>query len=217
MTSQSKTPNTLAPQGVFFLLGASGSGKGTLANTLLENKQIDAHLSMGDLLRARQDDLNLEAELRGEIPNGFSSRSAFLSHAVRTGLLIPDAWTQSIVKKELAHISPKLLWAFDGYPRSPAAATHLLEVLRQQQISCLGVVHLELDSLEMQRRLLARGRADDTKTGITNRYQFYLNSVLPSLKELQKSIPILELNASLEPRVLANAVWDWLNHPPRPV
>ncbi len=211
MTTELQTPNALAPQGVFFILGASGSGKGTLANTLLEAKQIEAHLSMGDLLRARQPHPSLESELSGEIPNGFSSRSAFLAHALQTGLLIPDMWTQSIVENELAHISPKLLWAFDGYPRSPAAATHLLEALKQQQIPCLGVVHLELDFLEMQRRLLLRGRADDTPSGIANRYQFYLKSVVPSLETLRKTIPILSLNACLEPRVLAEAVCNWLN------
>ena len=211
MTIKSKTLNTFAPQGVFIILGASGSGKGTLATTLLENKRIDTHLSMGDLLRARQSQPSLEIELSGEIPHGFSSRSAFLAHAVQSGLLIPDAWTQSIVEKELAQISPKLLWAFDGYPRSPAAATHLLETLKRLKILCLGVVHLELDFLEMQRRLLARGRADDTEQGIANRYSFYQESVLPSLEELQNSVPILQLNATLEPRVLADTVWDWLN------
>ena len=212
MTTELQTPNALAPRGVFFILGASGSGKGTLANTLLEAKQIEAHLSMGDLLRARQSHPNLESELSGEIPGGFSSRSAFLAHAVQSGLLIPDVWTQSIVENELAHISPKLLWAFDGYPRSPAAATHLLEALKQHQIPCLGAVHLELDFLEMQSRLLFRGRADDTPSGIANRYQFYLNSVVPSLEILRKTIPILSLNACHEPRGLAEAVWDWLNH-----
>lgn len=211
MTTEAKTLNTLTPKGVFFILGASGSGKGTLANTLLETKRIEAHLSMGDLLRARQSNPSLETELSGEIPKGFSSRSAFLAHAINTGLLIPDAWTQSIVENELAGISPDLRWAFDGYPRSPAAATHLLEALRQQKIPCLGAVHLELDFLEMQRRLLARGRADDTSAGIANRYQFYLNSVVSGLDTLRKTIPILELNATLEPKVLADAVWDWLN------
>ncbi len=212
MTTLTSQPNTPNLEGVFFVLGASGSGKGTLTQQLLEHQQIQSHLSMGDILRARQSSPNLESELSGEIPSGFSSRSTFLQHAVSSGLLIPDAWTEQIVKNELRHISPNLLWAFDGYPRSPAAAKHLLLALEKQSIPCLGVVHLELEYPEMERRLLARGRKDDTKEGIANRHQFYLQSVIPSLTELQKTIPILRLNATLEPRVLADAVYHWLIH-----
>ena len=210
MTTLTSQPNTPNAEGVFFVLGASGSGKGTLTQHLLKHQQIQAHLSMGDILRARQSSPSLESELSGEIPSGFSSRSAFLQHAVATGLLIPDAWTEQIVESELCHISPNLLWAFDGYPRSPAAAKHLLLVLEQQGIRCLGVVHLELEYPEMEHRLLARGRKDDTIKGIANRYQFYLESVLPSLEQLQKSIPILALDAKLKPHLLAEAVCHWL-------
>ncbi len=198
-------------RGVFFILGASGSGKGTLAMQLIQSKLIGAHVSMGDILRSRQNNPNLELDLSGEIPSGFSSKTVFLQHAVRTGLLIPDAWTQRIVEQELKQIPSGLLWAFDGYPRSPAAAQHVLMALEQNAILCLGVVHLKLDFPEMQRRLLARGRADDTPDGIANRYRFYLDSVLPSLAELHKRVAVLDLDANLESGVLANAVWAWLN------
>jgi adenylate kinase len=203
-------------RGVFFILGASGSGKGTLATQLLQTKRIGAHVSMGDILRSRQNNPDLELDLFGEIPSGFSSKTLFLQHAVRTGLLIPDAWTQRIVEQELKQIPPNLLWAFDGYPRSPTAAQHVLMALEQNAILCLGVLHLRLEFPEMQRRLLARGRADDTPLGIANRYRFYLDSVLPSLEELRKRVAVLDLDANLEPSILANTVWDWLNRHARP-
>ena len=196
--------------GCFFILGVSGSGKGTLVKHLLESGCTTKARSMGDILRLRQHDTHLEAELGGDIPSGFVSRTKYLQYAVQTGLLIPDAWTQSIVEAELEQIPPNILWAFDGYPRSPAAAQHLLLALEQRQIPCLGVVHLKLEFEAMQRRLLARGRIDDTLDGIANRYRFYTDSVIPTLSYLRGKTRVLELDANLESDVLAEAVKQWL-------
>ncbi len=213
MILPSKAVNTLPKQGVFFLLGVSGSGKGTLAKALLQENLIAKHLSMGDLLRQRLTDASLETFLSGEIPIGFSSRVAFLQHAVQSGLLIPDVWTQSIVEHELKQHDYSGLWVFDGYPRSPAAAQHLLSALKAHSIPCLGVIHLELEYAVMQRRLLARGRADDTLEAIANRYQFYCQSVVPTMTFLEQHVPVLKLDATLEPSCWVHDVTAWLSRP----
>ncbi len=209
--NSSFSPNTPKPRGVFFVLGASGSGKGTLAKCLLETGRIQAHVSMGDVLRARLTAPNLETELSGDVPNGFSSRRAFLQHAVQSGLLIPDAWTERIIESELQEILPNLLWAFDGYPRSPAAAKHLLNALEHRGIPCLGVVHLFLDFQLLEQRLLARGRTDDSHAAIANRFAFYQQSVLPALEVLVQHTRVLELDATFAPKELADSVWKWLH------
>jgi adenylate kinase family enzyme len=193
MTDSSDQPNV---RGVFFLLGASGSGKGTVAKHLIEHGQLHTHRSMGEVLRQCLFDPELESRLPPPTPSGFSSRSAYLRHAVHSGLLIPDPWTDAIVQRELEQISPEWFWAFDGYPRTVGAAAHLLAALQARAIRCLGVVHLHLSLEELERRLLARGRVDDTKIAIANRFEFYRQSVLPTLAYLEQHIPKLDVDAS---------------------
>jgi adenylate kinase len=184
--------------GVFLILGPSGSGKGTVAERLRSDGLLGAHLSMGELLRGLlervqndpQASATLETALEGDMPDGFSSRVAYLKHAVRMGLLIPDAWTQTVIEHELsAHpILRTTPWVLDGYPRRISAASHLLQTLERAGIPVLGVIHLHLPLEVMRARLLSRGREDDTPDAIMRRYAFYTNSVLPTLEYLRDQL-----------------------------
>jgi hypothetical protein len=109
--------NQSAPhqRGVFLLLGPSGSGKGTLAKHWLETGVISSHISMGDLLRGllehvQNDDRSraeLELQFRADLPTGFDSGVRALEHAVQNGLLIPNAWTNFVIERELEHYERK--------------------------------------------------------------------------------------------------------------
>jgi adenylate kinase len=191
-------------RGVFLLLGASGSGKGTVAKQLLEIGMVKYHISMGDLLRGMIDRIQnnpeertkLEQQLSDPIPNGFSSKVTYLKHCVQNGLLIPDSWTEFIIEHELTN-RPKLHtepWVMDGYPRRIEAAKHLLESLDKLEIPVLAVIHLSISLIEMQKRLLARGRNDDTLKAIKNRFAFYQAHVLPTLEFLGKKAQLLEID-----------------------
>ncbi len=191
-------------RGVFLLLGASGSGKGTVAKQLLALGIAKHHISMGDLLRGMieriQSDPNermkLEQQLPDPIPNGFSSKVTYLEHCVRHGLLIPDSWTELVIEFELAN-RPELQtqpWILDGYPRRIQAAKHLLKGLGKLEIPVLAVIHLCISLIDMQKRLLARGRSDDTPQAIGNRFKFYQDHVLPTLGFLGNHVKLLEVD-----------------------
>jgi adenylate kinase family enzyme len=191
-------------RGVFLLLGASGSGKGTIGRQLLELGIVKHHISMGDLLRGMieriQNDPNerikLEQELADPIPNGFSSKVSYFEHCVQNGWLIPNSWTELIIEHELID-SPELQtepWVMDGYPRRIEAAKHLLKTLKTLKIPVLAAIHLSISLIEMQKRLLARGRNDDTLDAIGNRFTFYQEHVLPTLGFLGKKVKLLEVD-----------------------
>lgn len=191
-------------RGVFLLLGASGSGKGTIAKQLLALGIVKHHVSMGDLLRGMMTRINtnssernnLERQLADPIPTGFSSRVAYFEHCVQNGWLIPDSWTEFIIEHEL-NCKPKLqteAWVMDGYPRRIKAAKHLIESLSKLEIPLLAVIHLFISLPQMQKRLLARGRSDDTLEVIGNRFKFYQEHVLPTLEFLGEKIKLLEID-----------------------
>ena len=190
-------------RGVFLLLGASGSGKGTIAKQLLALGIVKHHISMGELLRAMLERIRnspeerskLEPELADPIPNGFSSKVAYFEHCVTNGLLIPDSWTELIIEHELLH-RPELQtqpWAMDGYPRRIEAAEHLLESLGKLGIPVLAAIQLSISLPQMQKRLLARGRSDDSSDAIGNRFKFYQDQVLPTLEFLAEKVKLHQI------------------------
>jgi adenylate kinase len=209
-------------RGVLLLLGASGSGKGTVAKKLLEQGVIRAHVSMGDLLRGllsrvAQDQhvrAQIESQLEPDRTHGFPNQVAYLEHCVKNGLLIPNTWTQTVIEHEIS-TRPDLrdhAWAMDGYPRRIEAAKHLLETLKRQGIPILGAIHLVISKQNMIERLLARGRTDDTVEAIENRYAFFQSEVLPTLEFLKRSgIPVFEIDTNrpgLEPDVAVDRTFE---------
>jgi adenylate kinase family enzyme len=70
---------------------------------------------------------------------------------------------------------------FDGYPRTPAAAEHLLDTLERLAIPVWKVLHLSISKQEMLHRAGLRQRADDDPAALLKRYEFYVDSVQPSV------------------------------------
>jgi adenylate kinase len=222
ITSNELSPAPRLERGVLLLLGASGSGKGTIAKKLLEHRVIAAHVSMGDLLRGllsrvAQDQhlrAQIESQLEPDTTHGLPNQIAHLEHCVQNGLLIPNAWTQTVIEHEISTRQNLRdhSWAMDGYPRRIDAAKHLLEALEKHGIPVLGTIHLAICKANMIQRLLARGRTDDTVEAIENRYAFFQTEVLPTLEFLKhKGIPVFEIDTNrpdLEPEVAVDRIFE---------
>lgn len=184
-------------RGVVLLAGPSGSGKGTVARALLAQGVVEAHLSMGQLLRdlvaeARrtpQVAAALNAELRTLGGEGEPLRE--VAHSLATGQLIPDAWTERLIERQLERQATlrRGRWLLDGYPRRVEAARHLLRTLGAQDIPVLRVLNLELGEAQQVARLRARGRADDTPEAIARRREVYEREVVPTIAFLRGALP----------------------------
>jgi adenylate kinase len=97
------------------LLGPPGAGKGTQAEIIAEKYSL-VHVSSGDLFR---ENLKNQTEL-GKLAQTFMSR----------GELVPDDVTIAMVKDRLGKPDCKKGALLDGFPRTPAQANALAEMLK---------------------------------------------------------------------------------------
>lgn len=97
------------------LLGPPGAGKGTQAQIIAEKYGL-VHVSSGDLFR---ENLKKETEL-GKLAQTFMKR----------GELVPDDVTIAMVKERLSRSDCQKGALLDGFPRTPAQAKALAEMLK---------------------------------------------------------------------------------------
>ncbi|MEY4065263.1 MAG: hypothetical protein RIR26_1471 [Pseudomonadota bacterium] len=120
----------------------------------------------------------------------FTSQLEWLEFCTMNGLLVPNRWTQNFIAAHIEH-APGLRdrpFILDGYPRTVAAAKHLLEFLRRLNIPVIKVLHLSISRQEMIQRARHRGRADDDEASLLSRFQFYIENVQPSVDFLKMEL-----------------------------
>ena len=69
----------------------------------------------------------------------------------------------------------------DGYPRTVPQSELFEEMMKFYRHDKVNIVYIEVGQAEAMRRNLLRGRADDTKEGITKRFEEYMKNVIPSM------------------------------------
>ncbi|WP_339033995.1 adenylate kinase [Spiroplasma endosymbiont of Cantharis rufa] len=121
------------------LLGAPGSGKGTLSEFLCEKKAF-TQLSTGDLFR---DNILNKTEL------GLKAKEF-----INKGKLVPDSITNSMVEKYLKGKKKDLI--FDGFPRTDDQALALDKMLEKLDEKIDKVIYLDIDESTLMGRLTGR-------------------------------------------------------------
>ena len=152
---------------VIILFGAPGVGKGTQAVLLAERLNI-AHLSTGDALRHA---IANETEV-GKLAKRY----------VEAGDLVPDEVVTRIVEETLALPQYASGVILDGFPRSVIQAEALDNILAQNKKEITHVINLDVDNEEIIKRLLMRGRKDDTEEIIRHRMNVYNTETAPLLE-----------------------------------
>ena len=146
------------------LLAPPGAGKGTQGIRLAERRGV-AHLATGDMLRrhvASGTDLGREAK-------GFMDR----------GELVPDQLVVSLVMHEISGPPPLSGFVLDGFPRSLVQAEAAYQWGLAHDRTFHAVIALVVPDDELVRRLLDRGRSDDTEETVRNRLKVYGESTEP--------------------------------------
>jgi adenylate kinase len=116
------------------LLGPPGAGKGTQAEIISEQLGL-VHISSGDIFR---ENLKKETEL-GKMAQGFMTR----------GELVPDDVTIAMIRERLSRPDCVKGALLDGFPRTPAQANALGEMLEGLggQVNCVPYISVAAEVL----------------------------------------------------------------------
>lgn len=150
------------------LLGPPGSGKGTQAELLVGRLGIP-QIATGDMLRAA---------VRAETDVGRKAQS-FMDR----GELVPDEVVIGVAEERLREPDATKGFILDGFPRTPAQAEALDEMLSRLGVELERCVALRVDEDELVARLLRRaeieGRSDDNEATIRTRMHVYREKTQP--------------------------------------
>lgn len=140
--------------------GVAGSGK-SLQGKMLADAEGLPWLSTGEFLRML---------IAGEKRKGMLA-----------GKLLDDQEIIALVQRIFNVVDVRHEFVLDGFPRTVAQADWLLNQAKHGQLSITGVIHLQASEDAVRKRLLERGRQDDTDVAIKERFTEYQAQILPIL------------------------------------
>lgn len=146
---------------MYLLMGLAGSGKGTQGE-LLAKKIGYQYLSTGEYLRSYITKKRKQEMLQGR--------------------LINDQEMIDIISSFLDSLDIKNSCILDGFPRTLEQAVWLLNTSKIDDFTIEGVIYLNVDESELIKRLIKRGRPDDTKEAIEKRFDLYRQSTAPVIE-----------------------------------
>lgn len=169
---------------VILLMGPPGAGKGTQAAKLAEERGL-LKLSTGEMLRD---------QVRRGTDLGVRAKSV-----MEAGELVTDDIIVAMVRSTLAE-QDEVRVLFDGFPRTPAQAQALDDLLEELSAPIGAVVVLEVDEAELIRRLAKRAgeenRVDDNEATIRKRMRVYHEQTRPLIDYYEAKGKLRRLNGS---------------------
>ena len=158
--------------------GSQGAGKGTQVKMLMDflrskSDQGIIHIDMGQELRDLRDSGTLAGTLTGEVINAGHRMPDFMPTYLQTKKLVSGLATG----KE--HVIA------DGLARGADQTRAFDDAMDFFHRADFQIVSIELSEASVVKRLMARGRNDDTEEGIRNRLSWYKTDVLPQLEMLK--------------------------------
>ena len=156
------------------MLGGPGSGKSTYTEYLIKHFDI-THIYPGGMLRK---EIEKGTEI-GQIAKDIVSKGEF----------VPNQIVLDLISKKVEE-SPKG-YVLDGWPRY----MEQVQDMEKAEIGYDYAVFLNVSTEEVMRRLLARGRADDTEEIIKNRIELYKKETGPVVEYFRKKPGFIEVMA----------------------
>jgi adenylate kinase len=159
------------------ITGPPGSGKTTYGKMLARDYGM-IHISVGELLRAKA---AADPALAAEMAKGELVDSALVRGVVLERLSRPDVQAAGFV--------------LDGFPRRPEEIG-VIESWMKEGNTIDALVNLKTPVAELQRRIAARGRMDDSPEVFQRRMEIYREETAPVLEHFRKTVRVLETDAA---------------------
>ncbi len=160
-------------------MGVAGAGKSVQGKTLADNLALP-WLSTGEFLR-----MLIAGDRRRDMVSG---------------KLLGDEEIIRLVQKIFTMIDGHEEFILDGFPRTTAQADWLLNQVKHGQLAITAVVHLAADEDTVLKRLLGRGRQDDTEVAIRERFEEYEAQIKPILEHFKSAkIPVYDIDGDQTP------------------
>ena len=168
------------------MLGGPGSGKSTYTEYLIKHFNI-THIYPGGMLRK-------EVEKGSEIGKQ-------VKDIISKGQFVPNEIVLDLISKKVEE-SPKG-YVLDGWPRY----MQQVEDMQKAEIGYDYAVFLDVSKEEVMKRLLARGRADDTEEIINDRIALYKKETGPVIEYFRGKPGFIEVKAEgSTPENIANEI-----------
>ena len=170
------------------LLGPQGAGKGTQGKLVAAEHGIP-HVATGDMLRAAIAD---GSELGRQVRPLYDA-----------GRLVPDDLMIELIRDRLAREDTAEGFVLDGFPRTPAQAAALDELLDEIGRPLTVVLEFQLPeevAIErLRRRAEDEGRADDTPEAIRTRLRLYHEETEPLIEHYRTQGVLVPIHADGTP------------------
>lgn len=163
------------------IMGPPGSGKGTQSERLEEKIGIP-HISTGKIFREI---------IKGKRESDLGKK---VKEYVERGKLVPDELVIRLLKKELKKDGCKHGALLDGFPRTLKQAKTLDKILEKMETKINLVLKLEINQETAVKRLLQRGREDDTEEKIKRRFEEYEAKTKPVLDYYREKEKLIKIN-----------------------
>lgn len=159
---------------MIIFMGVAGSGKSVQGRMLADALALP-WLSTGEFLR-----MLIAGERRKEM---------------LSGKLLRDAEIIRLVQKIFSVVDASQEFILDGFPRTEVQADWLLNQVKHRQLSITAVIQLVASEEIVLKRLLGRGRPDDTQEAIAQRFREYHDTTKPILEHFKDAgVPVFDIN-----------------------
>ncbi|HSH55458.1 MAG TPA: nucleoside monophosphate kinase [Candidatus Limnocylindrales bacterium] len=176
---------------MIILMGVAGAGK-SMQGRMLADEHGYAWISTGEILRVLVTGKRRQEMLQGK--------------------LLSDDEVIELIDKVFELIDTKQQFVLDGFPRTVPQTEWLLEQVDKGRFNLDAIINMSASQDVVFERLVRRGRPDDTKEAITERFKEYEEVTRPILKCFHDNkVPVVDINADRDARIIHDEILEYID------